>query len=59
MTFFKLLPLQIAVSAAKSTSTDDLYLEEAGSGGYPEDDDDFTSGSGSGKKCLIHSRYTI
>ncbi|XP_059412190.1 syndecan-2 [Carassius carassius] len=40
---------RIAVSAAKSTSlTDDLYLEEAGSGGYPEDDDDFTSGSGSG-----------
>ncbi|XP_052439233.1 syndecan-2 [Carassius gibelio] len=40
---------RIAVSAAKSTTlTDDLYLEEAGSGGYPEDDDDFTSGSGSG-----------
>uniref|UniRef100_A0AAV2K4V3 Syndecan n=1 Tax=Knipowitschia caucasica TaxID=637954 RepID=A0AAV2K4V3_KNICA len=31
------------------TQTDDLYLDDAGSGGfYPEDDDDFSSGSGSG-----------
>lgn len=38
------------VTAAKSPSTtDDLYLEDEGSGGYPEDDDDFSSGSGSGK----------
>lgn len=37
--------------AAKTSSSqvDDLYLDDAGSGGYyPEDDDDFTSGSGSG-----------
>lgn len=37
------------MSAAKSPSSiDDLYLEDVGSGGYPEDDDDFSSGSGSG-----------
>lgn len=37
--------------AAKTSSSqaDDLYLDDAGSGGYyPEDDDDFNSGSGSG-----------
>lgn len=40
---------RITVSAAKSPSSiDDLYLEDVGSGGYPEDDDDFSSGSGSG-----------
>ncbi|RXN26294.1 syndecan-2-A precursor [Labeo rohita] len=51
---------QIAVSAAKSTSsTDDLYLEEAGSGGYPEDDDDFTSGSGSGVGEVIEETVTV
>ncbi|KAI2652915.1 Syndecan-2-A [Labeo rohita] len=50
----------IAVSAAKSTSsTDDLYLEEAGSGGYPEDDDDFTSGSGSGVGEVIEETVTV
>uniref|UniRef100_A0A673JEK8 Syndecan n=1 Tax=Sinocyclocheilus rhinocerous TaxID=307959 RepID=A0A673JEK8_9TELE len=50
----------IAVSAAKSTSsTDDLYLEEAGSGGYPEDDDDFTSGSGSGTGEVIEETVTV
>uniref|UniRef100_A0A8C1SII2 Syndecan n=1 Tax=Cyprinus carpio TaxID=7962 RepID=A0A8C1SII2_CYPCA len=50
---------RIAVSAAKSTSlTDDLYLEEAGSGGYPEDDDDFTSGSGSGAGETIEESVT-
>ena len=42
-----LLLLQLAVSAA-----DDLYLEDTGSGGYPEDDDDFSSGSGSGERGL-------
>ncbi|XP_016365375.1 syndecan-2-like isoform X2 [Sinocyclocheilus rhinocerous] len=51
---------KIAVSAAKSTSsTDDLYLEEAGSGGYPEDDDDFTSGSGSGTGEVIEETVTV
>uniref|UniRef100_A0A671NFW1 Syndecan n=1 Tax=Sinocyclocheilus anshuiensis TaxID=1608454 RepID=A0A671NFW1_9TELE len=51
---------RIAVSAAKSTSsTDDLYLEEAGSGGYPEDDDDFTSGSGSGAGEVIEESVTV
>lgn len=51
---------RIAVSAAKSTSsTDDLYLEEAGSGGYPEDDDDFTSGSGSGAGEVIEVIETV
>ncbi|KAG7255390.1 hypothetical protein CRUP_013839, partial [Coryphaenoides rupestris] len=34
---------------AGPASSDDLYLDDAGSGGYyPEDDDDFNSGSGSG-----------
>lgn len=43
--------LQIAQAAKTSSQVDDLYLDDAGSGGYyPEDDDDFTSGSGSGKK---------
>lgn len=42
--------LQIAEAAKTSSQTDDLYLDEAGSGGYyPEDDDDFNSGSGSGE----------
>ncbi|XP_043073869.1 syndecan-2 [Puntigrus tetrazona] len=51
---------RIAVSAAKSTSsTDDLYLEEAGSGGYPEDDDDFTSGSGSGVGEVVEEAVTV
>ncbi|XP_068603309.1 syndecan-2 [Brachionichthys hirsutus] len=38
------------IEAAKTSSqADDLYLDDAGSGGYyPEDDDDFNSGSGSG-----------
>ncbi|XP_066530634.1 syndecan-2 [Hoplias malabaricus] len=39
---------RIVVSAAKSLTSDDLYLEDTGSAGYPEDDDDFSSGSGSG-----------
>lgn len=41
---------QVAVSQA-----DDLYLDDTGSGGYyPEDDDDFNSGSGSGKStCTV------
>ncbi|XP_033831166.1 syndecan-2 [Periophthalmus magnuspinnatus] len=37
------------ISAAQTSQADDLYLDDAGSGGfYPEDDDDFNSGSGSG-----------
>lgn len=40
---------RIADAAKTSSQTDDLYLDDAGSGGYyPEDDDDFNSGSGSG-----------
>ncbi|KAJ0003724.1 hypothetical protein NQD34_008822 [Periophthalmus magnuspinnatus] len=36
------------ISAAQTSQADDLYLDDAGSGGfYPEDDDDFNSGSGS------------
>lgn len=51
---------RISVSAAKSPSTtDDLYLEEAGSGGYPEDDDDFSSGSGSGAGEVIEDPVTV
>ncbi|XP_028255454.1 syndecan-2 [Parambassis ranga] len=39
----------IAEAAKTSSQTDDLYLDDTGSGGYyPEDDDDFNSGSGSG-----------
>ncbi|XP_012713791.2 syndecan-2 [Fundulus heteroclitus] len=39
----------IAGAARTSSQTDDLYLDDHGSGGYyPEDDDDFNSGSGSG-----------
>ncbi|KAM4725247.1 syndecan-2 [Anableps anableps] len=39
----------IAAAARTSSQTDDLYLDDLGSGGYyPEDDDDFNSGSGSG-----------
>ncbi|XP_072304284.1 syndecan-2 [Eucyclogobius newberryi] len=35
--------------SAQAPQADDLYLDDAGSGGfYPEDDDDFNSGSGSG-----------
>ncbi|XP_037549017.1 syndecan-2 [Nematolebias whitei] len=41
---------RVIVQAVRTSSqVDDLYLNEAGSGGYyPEDDDDFNSGSGSG-----------
>ncbi|XP_054619484.1 syndecan-2 [Dunckerocampus dactyliophorus] len=40
---------RIAEAAKPSSQVDDLYLDDAGSGGYyPEDDDDFNSGSGSG-----------
>ncbi|KAK5613459.1 hypothetical protein CRENBAI_021431 [Crenichthys baileyi] len=39
----------IAAAARTSSQTDDLYLDDRGSGGYyPVDDDDFNSGSGSG-----------
>ncbi|XP_017295413.1 syndecan-2 [Kryptolebias marmoratus] len=39
----------IAQADRTSSQVNDLYLDEAGSGGYyPEDDDDFNSGSGSG-----------
>ncbi|XP_056597893.1 syndecan-2 [Triplophysa dalaica] len=50
---------RIAVAAAKSpSSTDDLYLDEAGSG-FPEDDDDFSSGSGSGAGEEIQEPVTV
>ncbi|KAM6959468.1 syndecan-2 [Aplochiton taeniatus] len=40
---------RIAEAAKSPSQTDDLYLDDTGSGGfYPEDDDDFNSGSGSG-----------
>ncbi|XP_061671597.1 syndecan-2 [Syngnathoides biaculeatus] len=40
---------RIAEAAKTSSQSDDLYLDDTGSGGYyPEDDDDFNSGSGSG-----------
>ncbi|KAK2830589.1 hypothetical protein Q5P01_018520 [Channa striata] len=39
---------RIAEAGQTSSQADDLYLDDAGSGGYPEDDDDFNSGSGSG-----------
>ena len=42
--------LQIAQVDRAASQADDLYLDDTGSGGYyPEDDDDFNSGSGSGK----------
>lgn len=48
-----LVALQIAEAAKTSSQPDDLYLDDTGSGGYyPEDDDDFNSGSGSGKTHL-------
>uniref|UniRef100_A0A8C2JQX8 Syndecan n=1 Tax=Cyprinus carpio TaxID=7962 RepID=A0A8C2JQX8_CYPCA len=34
-------------------STDDIYLDDQQSGDYPLDDDDFTSGSGSGKDSQL------
>ncbi|XP_073714453.1 syndecan-2 [Misgurnus anguillicaudatus] len=50
---------RIAVAAAKSPSlTDDLYLDQAGSG-FPEDDDDFNSGSGSGAGDEIEVPVTV
>ncbi|XP_057211144.1 syndecan-2 [Triplophysa rosa] len=50
---------RIAVAAAKSpSSTDDLYLDEAGSG-FPEDDDDFSSGSGSGAGEEVEEPVTV
>lgn len=40
---------RIAEAQKASSPVDDLYLDDTGSGGYyPEDDDDFNSGSGSG-----------
>lgn len=50
------MALQIADAAKTSSQADDLYLDDAGSGGYyPEDDDDFNSGSGSGKNKAVLS----
>lgn len=40
------------MAAKPSSSTDDLYLEDMESGVYPPDDDDFSSGSGSGKNYV-------
>lgn len=49
-----LVVLQIADAAKTSSQADDLYLDDTGSGGYyPEDDDDFNSGSGSGKFHIL------
>lgn len=46
-------PFQIADAAKSSSEVDDLFIDDTGSGGYyPEDDDDFTSGSGSGKSLV-------
>ncbi|XP_077599064.1 syndecan-2 [Stigmatopora nigra] len=40
---------RIADAAKASSQGEDLYIDDVGSGGYyPEDDDDFNSGSGSG-----------
>ncbi|XP_036422539.1 syndecan-2 [Colossoma macropomum] len=50
---------RIVVSAAKSVTSDDLYLEDTGSGGYPEDDDDFSSGSGSGAGEEVEEVVTV
>lgn len=48
--------MQIAQAAKTSSQADDLYLDDTGSGGYyPEDDDDFNSGSGSGKIHYTHA----
>ncbi|XP_041868463.1 syndecan-2 [Melanotaenia boesemani] len=53
-------------AARTSSQSDDLYLEDVGSGGYyPEDDDDFSSGSGSGggeevvKEMVTDSRTNV
>uniref|UniRef100_A0A8C1TI54 Syndecan n=1 Tax=Cyprinus carpio TaxID=7962 RepID=A0A8C1TI54_CYPCA len=42
----------VLVSGQSLVSADDIYLDDQQSGDYPLDDDDFTSGSGSGKDCL-------
>ncbi|XP_013997449.1 syndecan-2-A [Salmo salar] len=40
---------RIADAAKSSSEVDELFIDDTGSGGYyPEDDDDFNSGSGSG-----------
>ncbi|XP_051577329.1 syndecan-2-like [Myxocyprinus asiaticus] len=39
---------RVLVSGQFPVSSDDLYLDDQQSGDYPLDDDDFTSGSGSG-----------
>lgn len=47
------LPFQIADAAKSSSEVDELFIDDTGSGGYyPEDDDDFNSGSGSGKSLV-------
>ncbi|XP_032435860.1 syndecan-2 [Xiphophorus hellerii] len=51
-----------AAAAARSSSpTDDLYLDDPGSGRYyPEDDDDFNSGSGSGgDEAILEETVTV
>lgn len=45
-------PVQVLVSGQSPASADDIYLDDQQSGDYPLDDDDFTSGSGSGKDCF-------
>lgn len=50
----------VAEVAKTSSQTDDLYLDDTGSGGYyPEDDDDFNSGSGSGGGEVVEETVTV
>lgn len=51
-------PVQVLVSGQSPASADDIYLDDQQSGDYPLDDDDFTSGSGSGKDCLYDSKIS-
>ncbi|NP_001297792.1 syndecan 2 precursor [Esox lucius] len=51
---------RIAEAAKSSSQVDDLYIDDTGSGGYyPEDDDDFNSGSGSGIGEVIEETVTV
>ncbi|XP_059423360.1 syndecan-2-like [Carassius carassius] len=44
---------KVLVSGQSPASTDDIYLDDQQSGDYPLDDDDFTSGSGSGSSDTV------
>ncbi|XP_030637703.1 syndecan-2-B [Chanos chanos] len=39
--------------------TDDIYLEDQSSGDYPVDDDDYSSGSGSGDGVVVEEAVTV